>query len=115
MCKIGDRIRFRKILEEGPTGDHPALLFANKNDMGEIIKFSRSHGPYDEKDEIDVAEVLDKSNQGLRQAVVSKEIVLIPSFEEAETFLCEHCAKSHLLLTKCATWCAYCKNTEVGS
>ncbi len=38
MCKIGNKIRFLRELSDGPTEDHPACLFANKNDTGEITE-----------------------------------------------------------------------------
>lgn len=35
---VGTRIKFTKTLACGPTGDHPALLFANEGDAGEIVR-----------------------------------------------------------------------------
>ena len=38
QLKPGDRIRFLKALECGPTGDHPAFTYADKGDGGWIDK-----------------------------------------------------------------------------
>ena len=36
--KVGDRIRFKHTLDCGPTGDHPAYIYARKDEFGVIIK-----------------------------------------------------------------------------
>lgn len=36
LLPIGARIRFLKRLSSGPTGDHPAFLYAEKNQGGEV-------------------------------------------------------------------------------
>ena len=36
--KVGDKIRFTKTLDCGPTGDRPAMLYASKGETGEIVK-----------------------------------------------------------------------------
>ena len=33
---VGARIRFLKMIDSPPTGDHPALLYAKKGELGEI-------------------------------------------------------------------------------
>ena len=38
QIEVGTRIRFLKTLEEGPTGDHPALIYAVKGDLGTITE-----------------------------------------------------------------------------
>lgn len=36
--KPGDRIRFLRRLDCGPTEDHPAFVYANKGETGEIVE-----------------------------------------------------------------------------
>ena len=36
--KVGDRICFKRDLEEGPTGEHPSLLYARKGEGGHITR-----------------------------------------------------------------------------
>ncbi len=36
--KVGDRIRFLRTLDCGPTGEHPAYIYAEKGDYGHITE-----------------------------------------------------------------------------
>lgn len=38
MLCVGTKIRFKRTLSCGPTGDHPALEYAHHNETGEITK-----------------------------------------------------------------------------
>lgn len=40
--KVGDRIRFTKTLEDGPTGDRPACVYANRGEYGKVVKVGGS-------------------------------------------------------------------------
>lgn len=41
---VGTRIRFTKTLECGPTGDHPAFLYARKGEYGAVTGHSDVKG-----------------------------------------------------------------------
>ena len=41
---IGTRIRFVMTLDCGPTGDHPALLYASKGELGTITGHGTKEG-----------------------------------------------------------------------
>lgn len=43
---VGTRIKFLQTLEQGPTEETPAFLFANKGDGGEIVS-QQGFGPWD--------------------------------------------------------------------
>ena len=68
------------------VGDSIAFTSSALNDLhlGEIINIYTSHGPYGEVHDIDVADVRCHEEPYIQQNVVSKEIALIPSFEEVE-------------------------------
>ena len=41
---VGTRIRFTRDLECGPTGDHPAFIYARKGDLGRITGHGTREG-----------------------------------------------------------------------
>ncbi len=36
--EVGDRIRFLKTLEDGPSEEHPAIVYATKGETGQVTK-----------------------------------------------------------------------------
>lgn len=44
MLPVGTRIRFLRTLAEAPTGDHPALLYAEKGEGGEVTGHGCTEG-----------------------------------------------------------------------
>lgn len=41
---VGTRIRFTRTLDCGPTGDHPALLYAKRGELGSITGHGCAEG-----------------------------------------------------------------------
>jgi len=48
---VGTKIRFLQTLETGPTGDHPALLFARKGQTGEVTGHNDNEGHWVKTDD----------------------------------------------------------------